>query len=115
MRSHVLAAIPYPIQILVGLVAYRTVTQTLHGQGTGRFSNDELVAFKTKIWDNVDALLTESTKKRSSNNQEPFWIHGGSAPTEADTVVFGFVIASIISNAQVQAFRPSHVVFTHVL
>jgi len=111
MRSHVLAAIPYPIQLLVGLLAYRTVTQTLYGQGTSRFSNDELHAFKSKIWKNVDALLTESTKKRSPDSREPFWIFGGSAPTEADTVVFGFVIGGIISNAYVQRLQASASVF----
>lgn len=100
MRSHVLAALPYPIQLVVGLLAFRTVTQTLYGQGTGRFSTDELRTFKVKIWDNVNALLTEA-KSNQSSSEEPFWVYGGSRPTEADTVVFGFVIGSIISNAYV--------------
>ncbi|KAL0938392.1 uncharacterized protein CTRU02_205002 [Colletotrichum truncatum] len=50
MRSGVLGAIPWPIQPLIGLLAYRGVTRTLYGQGTGRFTSDEIASFRRQVW-----------------------------------------------------------------
>lgn len=49
MRPHVLSALPYPVQLVVGLLAYRKVSQTLYGQGTGRLSAEEINSFRQQV------------------------------------------------------------------
>lgn len=100
MRSGVLAAIPYPIQLLVGLLAYRSISQTLWGQGTGRYSDEEIVPLKHEVWESVNALLAESRSKAGAGN-EPFWVLGGAEPSEADPTVFGFITSALVCKAYV--------------
>ncbi|KAL8956154.1 MAG: hypothetical protein Q9193_006241, partial [Seirophora villosa] len=52
MRSGVLASLPYPVQVLVGHLAYRKMSATLYGQGTSRFTPEEITKFSTEIWEN---------------------------------------------------------------
>ncbi|KAI3532389.1 hypothetical protein CSPX01_13487 [Colletotrichum filicis] len=78
MRSGVMNAIPWPIQNLIGLLAYRGVTRTLYGQGTGRFSSEELAEFRRDVWGHT-----------------PFWVLGGKSPSEADATVFGFIASGL--------------------
>ena len=106
MRSHVLRALPYPVQVVVGLLAYRKVTATLHGHGTGRFTDDELASFRQQVWSSINAPLgaskrrtTTTTNPPSHEDEVPFWIMGGDSPTEADAVVFGFVASTLICTA----------------
>lgn len=101
MRSKVLAALPYPIQLLVGLLAYRKVSQTLYGQGTMRFSAEEISSFRHQIWENVDALLVASRRKKTETGtgDATFWVSGGNGPSEADTVLFGFIASALVCNA----------------
>ena len=100
MRSKVLAALPYPVQILVGQLAYRKMTATLWGQGSGRFTAEEISKFKTEVWENVNALLTVSSRKRVSGGPDGmFFVLGGNGPTEADTTLFGFIAASLVCAA----------------
>jgi hypothetical protein len=100
MRDHVLSSLPYPAQVFVGLVIYRRAIYTLHGQGTGRFSIDEIASIRQEIWENVDALLRASkSKSTASKSDEPYWILGGNEPTEADIVVFGFIVSVLICSA----------------
>ena len=110
MRSQILANLPYPFQVVVGLLIYRKTTQTMYGQGTGRFSGEELRRFKEQIWESVNALLVESRKKMmgmdsddsgNSRNDAVFWLWGGDNPTEADAVLFGFVAAVLVCKAYV--------------
>lgn len=102
MRTHVLGSLPYPAQVFLGLVIYRRAVYTLHGQGTGRFSADEIASFRQEVWESVDALLRASKSKASvKDTDEPFWILGGDAPTEADTVAFGFIASVLICAAYV--------------
>ncbi|KAI1080033.1 putative glutathione S-transferase [Whalleya microplaca] len=98
MRDKVLWSIPYPVRIIVGLLIYRSTTATLHGQGTGRFTGDEIAAFRREIWESLNALLGASRAKSRSGG-EPFWVLGGEQPTEADTTLFGFVVSALICNA----------------
>ncbi|KAJ5747119.1 uncharacterized protein N7511_008815 [Penicillium nucicola] len=100
MRDHVLGSIPYPMRVGVGLVVYRNMTQTLHGQGTLRFTNDEIATMRKDIWEEINALLVAS-KSASMNTEdsEPFWLLGGNAPTESDAACFGFVTAALTSTA----------------
>lgn len=107
MRDHVLGAVPYPIRVVVGLLIHRTMVQTLHGQGTGRYSADEVQEFRIEAWNAVNDLLVASKVKKSQHQEQqgdadqPFWVLGGEEPTEADTTVFGFVISALICTAYV--------------
>ncbi|MCJ1400448.1 hypothetical protein MMC11_003653 [Xylographa trunciseda] len=104
MRPKVLAALPYPVQLVVGLLAYRKITQTLYGQGTMRFSAEEISSFKHQIWENVNALLVESRRKKKKKietgiGDAVFWVLGEDQPTEADAVLFGFVASGLVCTA----------------
>lgn len=96
MRDSVLGHIPYPMRVLIGLWAYRTNKNMLYGQGTLRFTDEEMAALRREIWDGVNAMLVESRSKAQEAGKEgPFWVLGGRTPTEADPVVFGFVVAAL--------------------
>lgn len=102
MRDYVLAAIPYPWRVLVGLYASRTAVAALHGQGTGRFSADEVAGFRLDIWEAFNSLLIESRSRtgfEAGGAFEPFWLLGGEQPTEADASLFGFIVSVLISTA----------------
>lgn len=103
MRDHVLKAAPYPVRIIVGLLIYRGTQKTLHGQGTGRFSPDEIAAFRLQIWESFAALLQSSKTDRQQAGVEdaPFWAMGGDGPTEADMVLFAFIVSVLICTAYV--------------
>lgn len=102
MRSNALAAVPWPLQLLVGWLAYRSVTSALYGQGTGRLSGDEVLVFKEEVWESLDALLAESKpSKPSTGRAEPFWLLGGPEPTEADATVYGFIAGALVCDAWV--------------
>ncbi|CAI0643516.1 unnamed protein product [Colletotrichum noveboracense] len=98
MRCGVMGGIPWPIQPLIGLLAYRGLTRTLYGQGTGRFTSAEVASFRHDVWDNVNALLAEARLTVPSPNA-PFWMLGGSEPSEADATVFGFIASGLVCNA----------------
>lgn len=96
MRSGIFAALPYPLRLVIGFLARRANTRTLWGQGTGRFSVDEIATFRQEIWDHVsDLLLTAKTEQQ----EEPFWLLGGEHPTEADASLYGFVAGTLICDA----------------
>lgn len=98
MRPGVLGALPYPVQLVVGLLAYRRNMQTLHGQGTARFSAEEISSFRKHIWENVNALLAASRRKRTETDAT-FWVLGGEGPSEADATLFGFIAAAMVCEA----------------
>ncbi|KAK3308368.1 uncharacterized protein B0T15DRAFT_106512 [Chaetomium strumarium] len=99
MRDTVLASIPYPLRLVIGLLAYRKHARTLDGQGVLRFSKEEAAAMRLEIWESVNAMLVESrahaANNKAGNTSGPFWVLGGESPTEADPVVFGFVAAAL--------------------
>ncbi|KAL2845736.1 hypothetical protein BJY01DRAFT_178604 [Aspergillus pseudoustus] len=97
MRDHALSAIPYPIRVLVGLLIYRSTAQTLNGQGTGRYTDDEIQGFRVETWEALNDLLAAS--KTKAHGEGPFWILGGDEPTEADAALFGFVVSGLVSTA----------------
>ncbi len=100
MRSKILAALPYPVQVLVGQFAYRGESRTLYGQGTGRFTAEEITKFKTEVWENVNALLATSSRKRGSGGSGgTFFVLGGNGPTEADTTLYGFIASGLVCAA----------------
>ncbi|KAL8936879.1 MAG: hypothetical protein Q9216_004704 [Gyalolechia sp. 2 TL-2023] len=97
LRPVILGSLPYPVQVLVGSLAYRKMSATLYGQGTGRFSPEEISKFKTDVWENVNALLASSRQKKGSDGI--FYVLGGNAPTEADTTLFGFIASCLVCDA----------------
>lgn len=99
MRDGVLAALPYPVRVLVGNLAYRGVTSTLHGQGAGRYSDNEVHELKKEVWESLDALVSESRMRGAHSSDGPFWVLGKEKPTEADATVYGFVVASLVCTA----------------
>ncbi|PSK55204.1 hypothetical protein B9Z65_2593 [Elsinoe australis] len=100
MRSHVLAPLPYPMQVIIGMLAYRGNVRTIYGQGTGRLSGEEIAASRAEIWESLNGMLVESRQKRLSNaSDKPFWILGGERPTEADAVLFGYISSVLVCKA----------------
>lgn len=98
MRDKILAALPYPVRVAVGLLIWRKINASLYGQGTGRFSAEEIRAFRVKIWRHIEDLLAEA-KRKAGSSDGVFWIFGGSEPTEADTAVYGFIIGGLVCRA----------------
>ncbi|KXJ94932.1 hypothetical protein Micbo1qcDRAFT_200396 [Microdochium bolleyi] len=104
MRDYTLWSVPYPVRVVVGLLIHRNVTAMLYGQGTGRFSAEEIARFRLGIWTSINDVLVESRSKRMARadgdrDREPFWVLGGEEPTEADCALFGFVVSVLISTA----------------
>ncbi|KAH6662781.1 hypothetical protein B0J14DRAFT_495535 [Halenospora varia] len=99
MRDHILQAVPYPMRVIIGYMIYRGTVKTLNGQGTGRYSAEEIASFRAEIWQSTNALLSASKFKSSDRLEEPFWVLGGPEPTEADTTVFGFITSVLICTA----------------
>ncbi|KAK3681750.1 hypothetical protein B0T22DRAFT_434070 [Podospora appendiculata] len=100
MRAGALAALPWAMRFIVGNLAYAGVKRTLYGQGTGRYTDDEMRGMKREAWETLNALLVEAkTKKGDMDREGPFWVLGREAPTEADATVYGFVVASLICPA----------------
>ncbi|RYP08897.1 hypothetical protein DL764_001607 [Monosporascus ibericus] len=102
MRDHVLQDAPYPVRAIVGLLIYRKTTATLHGQGTGRFAPEEIALFRLEIWEAFSDLLRaskEKMRKDAGEDRGAFWVLGGDDPTEADCVLFGFIVSVLICTA----------------
>ncbi|KAI1178324.1 hypothetical protein F4777DRAFT_576127 [Nemania sp. FL0916] len=105
MREHVLWPVPWPLRAVVGLIIYRNTVATLHGQGTGRFSAEEIAGFRREIWESFADLVSASRSKalataaEPAGNHEPFWVLGGPEPTEVDATLFGFVSSTLLSTA----------------
>jgi len=104
MRDHVLWPIPWAVRVLVGSMVYKKTVATLQGQGTGRFSAEEIAQFRREIWESfADLLLDVKTRAGRDNKDDdddaPFWLLGGSEPTEADTALFGFVASTLLCTA----------------
>jgi hypothetical protein len=97
MRDYSMAKLPFPQRYVFGLLAHRAILRTLHGQGTGRFSSEEVHVFRKQIWESVNAILEES--RRRAKPKECFWVMGGEKPTEADATVYGFIISAVVADA----------------
>ncbi|KAJ5312172.1 hypothetical protein PENANT_c011G08483 [Penicillium antarcticum] len=100
MRDHVLGSIPFPLRVGVGLLVYRNMAQTLHGQGTLRFTGDEIASMRQDLWEEINSLLVSSkSSSKTTEHNQTFWLLGGDAPTEADAACFGFITAALVSTA----------------
>ncbi|TVY40241.1 Failed axon connections-like protein [Lachnellula occidentalis] len=99
MRAKVFGFMPYPLQVLVGLLAYRSMSAMLYGQGTSRFSVEEISAFRKQIWESLDALLVVSKRNLSVHDDSPFWLLGGTGPSEVDSVLYAFICSTLVCRA----------------
>ena len=107
MRPYALSTLSYPVQLVVGLLTHRKVMRTLHGQGTGRFSAEEISLFRRQIFESIDALLVVSKtrqKEAGGAGDAVFWTLGGDGPSEADAVLYGFVVGVLICSAYVYSW-----------
>lgn len=73
----------------------------LQSQGTGRYTADEIRLFRREIWDSVNELLESSLRQAGQNVHwdEPFWCLGGAGPTEADMVLYGFIVSVLVGKS----------------
>ncbi|OGM46726.1 glutathione S-transferase [Aspergillus bombycis] len=100
MRDVVLAAFPWPVRVVIGLLAYSKVTRTLTGQGTMLFSTEEIGSLRGEIWERINGTLVEARSRHGERGgQGPFWVSGGEEPTEADATLFGFIVSGLVCYA----------------
>ncbi|KAF7595321.1 hypothetical protein BBP40_006570 [Aspergillus hancockii] len=100
MRDAILATVPWPLRVLIGLKIYRKVSRNLTGQGTMLCSAEEIGSSRLEIWVSINAALVESRSRHlERGGQGPFWLWGGEEPAEADAVLFGFVVSGLICYA----------------
>ncbi|KAJ5494469.1 hypothetical protein N7463_010556, partial [Penicillium fimorum] len=98
MRSKILESVPWLVQVIVGNIIYNKNIHNQQGQGTGSFSAEEIATFRQEIWESVNGLLS-AVHAHHRDREGPFWVWGGDDPTEADAVVFGFVVSGLICGA----------------
>lgn len=99
MRNEIFKALPSVLQVVIGVLAWRKVQATLWGQGTGRFTSEEVAAIRHDIWSNVEALLADAKRAAKVAEGDAFWVLGGNAPTEADTTLYGFIASGLVCTA----------------
>ncbi|KAI1303798.1 hypothetical protein F5Y03DRAFT_384981 [Xylaria venustula] len=100
MRDHVLWSLPWPVRVVVGSMIYRNTVSMLNGQGTGRFTPEEIGRFRREIWESfADLALESQSKAGGGQGGEPFWVLGGPEPTEVDGSLFGFIVSAWITTA----------------
>jgi hypothetical protein len=66
-----------------------------------RFSAAEVSSFRQQVWLSINALLVASRAKKSKTEagDSMFWLLGGCGPSEADTVLFGFIASALVCAA----------------
>lgn len=82
----------------MGNIVYRKQIRTLHGQGTLRFTAEEISAFRREIWAKLNGLL-EAARARRREREGPFWVWGTDGPAESDAALFGFIVSALICDA----------------
>ncbi|KAJ5665002.1 uncharacterized protein N7477_007450 [Penicillium maclennaniae] len=98
MRFKILGSLPWPVQVVVGNIIYLKYTCTLSGMGILKFSANEIAGFCREIWETTSEQLM-AVRAQRQDQEGPFWLWGGDTPTEADTVLFGFVVSNLVSAA----------------
>ncbi|KAE8377848.1 hypothetical protein BDV26DRAFT_281573 [Aspergillus bertholletiae] len=98
MRDVILATVPWPLRIVIGLIVYSKVTRTLTGQGTMLFSTEEISSLNQEIWERINDALVEA-RSQHEQLEGPFWVLGGEEPTEADAALFGFIVSGLVCYA----------------
>lgn len=103
-RDHLLWPVPWPLRNLVGLMVYRGQMATFKGQGTGRYSEEEIDDMRAGILDTIAGLLQASKGAKldavaEEQGDAVFWALGGEEPTEVDATLFGFVASMLVCSS----------------
>lgn len=98
-RDKILASKPYPIRVLLGILIHQKIVQTVHLQGSGRFSTEHQKEFRHQIWKSLEDMLAE--RRKHAEGRAPFWCLGGERATEADAVVFAFINSALVCQSEV--------------
>ncbi|KAK3368648.1 hypothetical protein B0H63DRAFT_488870 [Podospora didyma] len=98
MRDGALAALPWLVRCVVGNLVYRKVTGALYGQGTGRYTDEEVREMRRGVWEALSDLLAER-RKVVRDREAPFWVLGREEPTEADATVYALVATGLVCTA----------------
>ena len=85
----------------MGSLIYRNTTvKMLHGQGTGRYTEEEIRVFRKEIWETVNDLLGlragDRDRDGAGDRRRLFWNLGGDTPSEVDATVFGSVVSVLV-------------------
>lgn len=99
MRSKILGALSWPLQVMIGIFIYKKIVRTIEGQGILKFSKEEIASLHQEIWDTLNSHMIAIS--RPGDRETPFWILGGDAPTEADATVFAFIASNLVCDASV--------------
>lgn len=86
------------MQVVLGNIVYRKQIRTLHGQGTLRFTAEEISAFQAEIWAKLNGLL-EAARAKCRERHGPFWVWATDGPADADAALFGFIVSAMICEA----------------
>lgn len=103
MRDHgPFSHVPAIFRGTAGFFVYTYCRIMLYFQGTGRHSAEEIKKLRNgaiETLGNYAAFAAEKYQEsqHSSDHFEPFWILGGSMPTEADFTLFGY-LATVAGN-----------------
>ncbi|KAJ5573553.1 uncharacterized protein N7459_007980 [Penicillium hispanicum] len=98
MRDQILGSLPWPMQVIVGNIIYNKNVRTLHGQGTLRFSTEEIADSRAEVWATLNGHVA-AVHARHQDREGPFWVWGGVAPTEADASLYGFIVSGLVCAA----------------
>ncbi|CAP73010.1 uncharacterized protein PODANS_2_4340 [Podospora anserina S mat+] len=101
------AGLPWVMQWLIGGKIYKDIIRTLYGQGTGRYSSDEVRVLKEEVWEAINAFVVEGRNKTlarrrgngDNGDDKPFWVLGGEGPTEADCTLYGMVAGRLMCSS----------------
>lgn len=97
MRDKVLSPIPWPVRVFVGNMVYKKNIRSMEGQGTLKFTAEEISGFRSEIWELLNETIEASDAQH--RGEGPFWVWGGEEPTEADAVIFGFIASGLVCDA----------------
>lgn len=89
---------PY-IRSISGIMVSKVVQLQLYLQGTGRHSREELRQLREEAIENLGSYATSACTEghHTGDSEEPFWILGDTAPTEADFSLYGY-LATILAS-----------------
>jgi glutathione S-transferase len=108
-RDYIMRDVPYPVRVVIGLLAYRGNMRKLREQGAARFSGEEILGFKREIWGVLDGVLRKSREEflngRQGTRKETSccWVLAGENPTEVDACLYGFVASVMVCESGVES------------
>ncbi|KAJ5688993.1 hypothetical protein N7462_003385 [Penicillium macrosclerotiorum] len=98
MQSKIFGSLPWPIRTILGNIVYNKTTKAMEGQGTLKFSAEEILGFRHDIWQAMNNYVVAIMAKQNDRDG-PVWLLGGDQPTEGDAVLFSFIASNLVSKA----------------